>query len=351
MTWAEVRAEDPSVFRSAVRGGMLLVPAVASTLLWSSLALEWPVVIALPGGIDWIRGLLTVAVLFLAIGLWVFAWILLSMPADTRRGIAIDRFARERGLMYSRYGIEPERRGILLAEGRSAAPRQPSRIDSRDDPARAPLFRIGFALWRREHAARPSLQIGIASYKGGKNDPKGPRNAFRVLEAALPRRLPHIMIDARGNGSLRAFLPGTQRLSFEGDFDRFFSVYAPEGYERDALELLTPDVMACLVDYGRRWDIEIVDDRVVVASRRFRRGSDRAEYTALLLFSELLSEELGHQAGTYTDPRAERPRTQIARPGRRLRRRSALWAYVFLAAAVAGMLAFPHVLGWLLDRN
>ena len=158
------------------------------------------------------------------------------------------------------------------------------------------------------------------------------------------------MIDARGNGSLRTMLPGTQKLSLEGDFDRYFSVYVPAKYERDALELLTPDVMVCLIDHGRQWDIEIVDDRLVVASRRWARSSDRAEYTAMLYFSELIGAELGYQAKTYTDPRAQKPRSQVAEAGRRLRRRSAAWATAAFIGIIALMLAYPHVLGWFLDR-
>ncbi|MDN2819975.1 hypothetical protein PAJ26_08790, partial [Campylobacter jejuni] len=75
--------------------------------------------------------------------------------------------------------------------------------------------------------------------------------------------------------------------------DRHFAVYVPKGYERDALQLLTPDVLVCLIAHRRRWDIEVVDDRVVVASAASRRRSDRAEIPALLRFAELLGAELG----------------------------------------------------------
>lgn len=349
VSWTEVRAAEPEAFRPAAQGAALLVPAVASTLLFTSFSFEFPVAMLLPSWFSWIQGLLIVVLLWLAIGLWIWALIMLSLPGDARRGIAIVRFAKERDLNYSRFGLAPERTGILLAEGRNPGPPRSARMVEQG-PAKPSLFRANFALWESANTRIPPLQIAIASYSGGKNDPKGPRNGFRYMELALPRRLPHLMIDARGNGSLRQMLPGTQRLSLEGDFDRRFSVYAPEGYERDALELLTPDVMACLIDHGRRWDVEIVDDRLVVASHRFRRASDRAEYTAMLYFSELLGEELGHQADTYSDPRAAHPRSQVAAAGTRLRLRSAVWVTAAVAGLVCLMLAFPHVLGWFLDR-
>lgn len=352
VTWREVREEDPRVFRSAVQGALLLMPAVLATILASSLTMELPFTIVLPDWIDWMRGLVIVAALWVAIGLWIWSLVLLSLPFDTRRGIAIARFAAERGLLYSRNGFAPDRLGILFAEGRGpAAPRRPARLAHRPDPSRASLFRSTFSLWRGDRGPNPSLQIAVAAYSGGKSDPKGPRHAFRFMEMRLPRALPHLMIDARRNGSLRSLLPGTQRLSFEGDFDRYFTVYVPQGYERDALQLLTPDVMVCLIDHGRRWDIEVIEDRLIVASSRFRRRSDRADVTALLLFSELIGAELGHQAANYTDPRAERPRTQVAEAGRRLRLRSAAWTTAVFALVVAAMLGFPHVLGWILDLN
>lgn len=350
VTWREVREEDPRVFRSAVQGALLLVPATLATIVASSLTMEFPFTIVLPDWIDWVRGLAVVAGLWVTIGLWIWSLVLLSLPFDTRRGIAIARFATERGLLYSRNGFAPDRVGIFFAEGRGRpAPRRPARLTDRPDPSSASLFRATFALWHGDRGPKPSLQIAVAAYSGGKSDPKGPRHAFRFMEMRLSRALPHLMIDARRNGSLRSLLPGTQRLSLEGDFDRYFTVYVPQGYERDALQLLTPDVMVCLIDHGRHWDIEVIEDRLVVASKKFRRRSDRAEVTAMLLFSELIGAELGHQAATYTDPRAERPRTQVADAGRRLRLRSAAWTTAIFVLVVAAMLTFPHVLGWILD--
>lgn len=48
-----------------------------------------------------------------------------------------------------------------------------------------------------------------------------------------------------------------QRLRLEGDFDRHFSVSVQRGRETDALYLLSPDVMATLIDDVADFDIEI----------------------------------------------------------------------------------------------
>ncbi|MBO1741846.1 hypothetical protein [Leifsonia sp. TF02-11] len=343
---SEVRASDPRASRTAVRGVLLLPLALIATVAWSCLAFGVPFAVALPGWLEAVRGLLVVVLLFAAILLWVFAWGLLSVPSDVRRAIAIRRFGERYGLVFQRLSSAPAPLGILFAEGADAAPRPPRT----QHPAPASRFRAEFAL-SRGALDDPALQIAVATYTGGRNDPKAPRGTFRYLSTRLPRRLPHLMIDSLRNGRLRTVLPGSQRLSLEGDVDRHFAVYVPKGYERDALQLLTPDVLVCLIDHGRRWDIEVVDDRVVVASAASRRRSDRAEIPALLRFAELLGAELGYQATTYTDQRARDPRTQIAAAGLRLRRRSGVWVAVILAVVVAAMLAFPHILGWVLDNS
>lgn len=351
--WAEVREEDPRAFRTAAGGALLVPVALVATVAWTCLTFEAPVAVALPGWLEAVRGLLVVALVFAAILLWVFAVTMLSLPADARRAIALRRFGAANDLAFQRLSAAPPPLGILFAEGGagaagSAAARRPRRAAA---PAAPPRFRAEFALTRGGTFDDPALRIAVATSTGGRNDPAAPRHTFRFLSARLPRPLPHLMIDSLRNGRLRTILPGAQRLSLEGDVDRHFAVYVPAGYERDALQLLTPDVLACLIDHGRRWDIEVVDDRLVVASRASGRRSDRTEVPALLRFAELIGAELGHQATTYTDPRARDPRTQIDVAGRRLRRRSGVWVAAAIAVAVAAMLAFPHILDWVLDNT
>jgi len=84
--------------------------------------------------------------------------------------------------------------------------------------------------------------------------------------------LPNIVLDALGNNTLGSTVAGAfsrdQRLSLEGDFDRYFSLYCPAGYEVDALYLFTPDVMARFIDHAAQLDVEIVDDWLFLYARR-----------------------------------------------------------------------------------
>lgn len=83
----------------------------------------------------------------------------------------------------------------------------------------------------------------------------------------LDAPLPHIVLDSVSDNSLFGTnLPigyeRDQRLSLEGDFDRHFALYCPQGYEADALYLFTPDVMARFIDHASALNVEIVDDWV-----------------------------------------------------------------------------------------
>jgi hypothetical protein len=85
--------------------------------------------------------------------------------------------------------------------------------------------------------------------------------------------LPNIVLDATSNNALfGSNLPASfsrdQRLSLEGDFDKHFALYCPEGYERDALYLFTPDIMARFVDHAAALDVEIVDDWLFLYAQR-----------------------------------------------------------------------------------
>jgi hypothetical protein len=59
---------------------------------------------------------------------------------------------------------------------------------------------------------------------------------------------------------------GLEKLNLEGDFDKFFDVFIPKGSEVDALSVLTPDIMALMVDMGRDFNLEINGHAVILSS-------------------------------------------------------------------------------------
>lgn len=101
-------------------------------------------------------------------------------------------------------------------------------------------------------------------------DGRHSRSAYTwgYVSVPLATTVPHIVLDSRRNQRVTAVGAGasltrSQVLSLEGDFDRHFTVYCPDGYGADALYFLSPDVMAGLVDTAAEWDVEFIDDQVV----------------------------------------------------------------------------------------
>jgi hypothetical protein len=90
---------------------------------------------------------------------------------------------------------------------------------------------------------------------------------WNYLAVTLPAPMPHLVLDATSNDGVRSDLPvgvdRGQKLSLEGDFDRWFRAYSPVTYRVDALYVLTPDVMAALIDDASAFNVEIVDHTLV----------------------------------------------------------------------------------------
>jgi len=131
-----------------------------------------------------------------------------------------------------------------------------------DPPLPGSVFRLGSGRTATDvlRGREPRfVEVGNHQYtvSSGKNQ-STVRWGYIAIKLNVP--LPHIVLDASGNGITLGTFQRDQHLSLEGDFDRYFRLYCPEGYERDALYLFTPDVMARFVDNAAVFDVEIVDD-------------------------------------------------------------------------------------------
>lgn len=89
-----------------------------------------------------------------------------------------------------------------------------------------------------------------------------------VMELTLPRKLPHMVIDSLvemdqgGQSTLPINFDQSQRLNLEGDFYKYFALYAPDTYGVSALSIIAPDVMETLMRHAALCDIEIIDDKI-----------------------------------------------------------------------------------------
>lgn len=183
--------------------------------------------------------------------------------------------------------------------------------------------------------------------------------AASFVAIPLPRTVPHLLLFGRGIGMLRLAgigVPRSGRLGLEGDFDRHFTLYCPEGYERDALRILTPDLMAKLLDTTHGCDVEFVDDWMFVYSRPAKYRTEAA-LDGLVAVTSAVRANLDRQAGRYSDERSPAtmastvsPEEHAARVGRvsahgsRVRTRATpLQRIVTIASTVALIAAGVYV--------
>ncbi|AZS38680.1 hypothetical protein CVS47_03339 [Microbacterium lemovicicum] len=210
------------------------------------------------------RGGLGVVVFVIMIGVIAAAVVALvrGIARGSERRFRLARFAASNGMSYLPTLSDPALPGMIFGRGSS---------------------RSASDLVRGE---RPRF-VEFANYRyttgSGKNRTTH-RWGYVAIKLDVP--LPHIVLDAlSNNGLFGSNLPQSfdrdQRLSLEGDFDQHFALYCPNGYERDALYLFTPDIMARFIDNAAALDVEIVDQWLFLYAKRDMSTLDPATWAWL----------------------------------------------------------------------
>ena len=254
-----------------------------------------------------------------SIGLVGFAIIRVVAGGSGRWGrwLKMDRFARANGFEFSPASANPSYSGAI--------------------------FQLGDSRKAVEHFRTTTgrfLDFGNYQYTTGSGKNRSTRT-WGFLAVKLDRRLPHMVLDSKANNGLfgGSNLPATfskdQILSLEGDFDRYFTLYCPKEYERDALYVFTPDLMALLIDEAAPFDVEIVDDWMFVYSARAFPSAQPAVYERLLRIVATVGAKTLTQTDRYHDDRAAAPFTAniVAPQGTRLKRSVSVGAILLIVAA------------------
>jgi len=143
-----------------------------------------------------------------------------------------------------------------------------------------------------------------------------------ILAVHLDARVPRMTLVPRSRrASLRAPLRGyasSQMMSLEGNFDKHFQLYVPADYSRDALYVMTPDLMALLIDHLPGSYVETFDDTLVVTTPEPYDFSKPATWHQLNLLLETVIPKAVHQTRNYRDARSD-VHGHIAAAGSRLR--------------------------------
>ncbi|MEY9851192.1 hypothetical protein ABH923_000870 [Leifsonia sp. EB41] len=204
------------------------------------------------------------------------------LPPNWRRRYRLHRFAVDNGLSYVPEAVGLRRSGVIFTAGRS--------------PRGYDILSTG---------PGSDFEIGNFQYAGDWRSERALRR-FGYFRLRLPGPLPHIVLEARRNRRWfgRSNLPwrftSKQALSLEGDFDRFFRLHVPEGFEQDALYLFTPDLMVLFMDRASDFDVEIVDDWMYVYSPRPFRMADQRTYERLFAVLDTVGRRTLDRSARYT---------------------------------------------------
>lgn len=272
----------------------------------------------------------TLITLGIVLGLF-FVTQMFTLHAKWATLLRLSRFAHHNGLEFSAFGPAPGYPGMIFNTG--ASRRVPARITRVSDP---------------------TFDFGNLTYTTGFGKNKKTHH-WSYAAVKLDRKLPQIVLDAKANNLLFSNLPSSfsrnQVLSLEGNFDHYFTLYCPQGYERDALYVLTPDLMARLIDEAAGFDIEIVDDWLFFYSGRQRALFDPAELALVFSLIDSVGAKTLDRTERYADSTVSRanlsdgPATAltarmvsnvVAPQGRRLRKNAPLVG-VLVAIAIAAI--------------
>jgi len=153
--------------------------------------------------------------------------------------------------------------------------------------------------------------------------------------AAQRRRERHVRLARFASENGLRWMPAGNAPHYPGTI-----FYCPEGYERDALYVFTPDLMALLIDEVGAYDVEIVDDRMTLFTRRPIDLLDPETWCRYERIMELVLPKARRQTRRYRDERAEDGEI-IAVEGRRLRT-GVPWSAIAIGVGVFG--------GWIVLR-
>ena len=170
----------------------------------------------------------------------------------------------------------------------------------------------------------------------------------------LPHPVPHLLLDAKANNmwkltNLPKAFASSQRISLGEPFDSHYQLYAPEGYGRDAFQLLPPNVMEALLNAPTVYDIEMVDDWLFCYTQSQQDLTNPATWRLLETIANGVLGSLAPVVGRYSDSRALAgaagnagygPGTpvQVAPQGKRLRRGVNISAFIAFAILLAYMI-------------
>ncbi len=116
-----------------------------------------------------------------------------------------------------------------------------------------------------------------------------------VIELDLHGQLPNLLMVNRkshlGQISLAGSFGTSNKIGLEGDFNKYFTLYAPADTQIEALEVFSPDTMALMEDHSRHYTVEFAANRIYIYANGLITTSE--ELTGLFALAKQLIDKIG----------------------------------------------------------
>ena len=92
------------------------------------------------------------------------------------------------------------------------------------------------------------------------------RNGYKRYSLAIvqsQKTYPHIYLDGKQNNRNDTY-KSWQKMTLEGDFNKYFDLYADDDTNIETLSFLTPDVMQRFIDTARLYDVEAYNHNLAI---------------------------------------------------------------------------------------
>ncbi len=267
------------------------------------------------------------------------SWVMLYYFRQiNKRAIRLMRFAGSNGWTYERSRSSWMHQGMIFQIGHS---RKLMNIVSFQATETSPGFEIGEYTYTVGH---------------GKNRQT---HWWTYCAVDLDRNVPHMVLDSQHNNvrlfgkDLMSNLPASfkrdQVLALEGDFNKYFTLYAPVEYKRDAYYVFTPDLMALLIDTSSAYDAEVIDNKIYFYAPSSGSARLLVEPTAMYRWLQIIHAvgmKMNRQTDYYADENiGNREADTVAASGKRLKQ-----GVSWIAIAIVALVVIINILSGFLSR-
>ncbi len=90
--------------------------------------------------------------------------------------------------------------------------------------------------------------------------------SFSVLELTFDALLPNIILYSKHIGNTLPIVLDSEKITLEGNFNEFFSLRVPKGYENEAYQIFTPDIMQIFIRDVKNMNFEFYKNKVYLFS-------------------------------------------------------------------------------------